>query len=344
MNPKQFSSLKTLCHPDTLKSIVEGEITYPISCEVDVSNYCNHSCIWCINGKFRKREKTMWEKDKLLDVFNQLSEAGVKSVTFTGGGEPLIHPDISLFLRFVRERGMQTAIVTNGGLLDKDKAQAIMDTCEFIRFSLDAGEEKTYSRVHRATRNTIKDILFWISYLREKTSMNFVIGVAYIVHPYNYQEIETAAMLSREAGASYIQIRPVFMRGMKLATRILNEVNKQVYAAMKLQNEFFKVIPRLDRFREIESIGRNYDECLGHNLLGVIAANGKMYICCQLRGNEKYCMGDLYKHTFKQIWNSEKRKEAIKKINLNRCPPCRYRGYNEILSYLKGEKLHENFL
>lgn len=343
MRLEQFSPLKVLNHAETIQGIVEGNITYPISCEIDVSNYCNHSCIWCINGKFRKREKVSWEKDKLLEVITQLAEAGVKSITFTGGGEPLTHPDISLFLRFVREKGMETAIVTNGGLLDEEKAQAILETCEFIRFSLDAGEEKTYSRVHRA-RNTIKDILSWINYLYKKTSANFVIGVAFLVHPYNYREIYTASYLVKQVGASYIQIRPVFMRGMDLTGRILHETNRQIYKSLDLQDELFKVYPILHRFIELNTLNRNYDECLGHNLLGVIAANGKMYLCCQLRGSEKYCLGDLYRQTFKQIWEGQQRKEAIKNINIQRCPPCRYTRFNEILEYLKGERTHANFL
>lgn len=344
MNLKIFSSYKVLNHPEKLLQIAKGELTYPVSCEIDPSNLCNHSCVWCINGKFRKREKTYLEKNKLLDIINQLSEVGIKSITFTGGGEPLTHPDIVLALHFVRERGMEVALVTNGGLLDKEKSDAIIKTCRFVRISLDAGEEDTYVKLHKPQRNNLRHILNWIEYMR-LNSPELDIGVAFLVHPYNYDEIISAAFLAKEAGASYLQIRPVFMRGMELSEKILTETKRQIYECLiKYVDDKFKVYPIIHRFEELGNQDKGYNECLGHNLLSVIAANGKMYVCCQLRGLPQYCFGDLYKNTFKEIWESKERQEVIRKINVNRCPPCRYTKYNEILEYLKSEKQHTNFL
>ena len=339
-----FSTYKITNHIDTCKEIVSGKIVYPVSCEIDLSNFCNHNCVWCINGKFRKREKELLKLDKVLDIINQLAEVGVKSITLTGGGEPLTHPEIVTVMHFIREKGMQVSLVTNGGMLDKEKADAVLDTCSFIRISLDAGEEHTYAKTHRANRNTIKDIISWIRYLRENSSPDFVIGVAYIVHPYNYREILTAAQIVKAAGASYLQIRPVFMRGMILTDKILNETYRQTQDALKLNNNKFEILPMLHRFKEFSKVDKSFNECMGHNLLGVVAANGKMYLCCQLRGLDQWCLGDLYKSSFKEIWNGKQRKDVIRKINVNRCPPCRYSKYNEFLSYLKGKQQHINFL
>lgn len=344
MNSKIFSPYKILNHPETLVKIARGEIVYPISCEIDPSNLCNHSCVWCISGKFRKREKCYLETNKLLDIISQLAEAGVKSVTFTGGGEPLTHPDITLALHFVRERGMEVALVTNGGLLDKDKCEAIAKTCQFVRISLDAGEEDTYIKLHKPRRNTLREILNWIGYLRN-LNPDLDIGTAFLVHPYNYDEIYSATFLVKGVGASYIQIRPVFMRGMSLSEKILIEMRRQIHdSIIKYSDDNFKIYPIIHRFEELHFQDKNFDECMGHNLLGVIGANGKMYLCCQLRGLPQYCLGDLFRNSFKEIWNGQERRDVIKKINVNRCPPCRYTKYNEILCYLKSTRGHKNFL
>jgi MoaA/NifB/PqqE/SkfB family radical SAM enzyme len=327
-----------------LLRIAKGDIEYPVSCEIDPSNLCNHSCVWCINGKFRKNEKVFLPTDKLLDIINQLAEAGVKSVTFTGGGEPLTHPDIILALHYVREKGMEVALVTNGGLLNKEKCDAIVKTCKFVRISLDAGEEDTYVKLHKPRMNTLQSVLNWIAYMRLNSS-DLDIGTAFLVHPYNYDEIISAAFLVKEAGASYLQIRPVFMRGMELNDKILTEMRRQVHEVMvKYVDDKFKVYPIIHRFEELSNQDKGYSECLGHNLLGVISANGQMYLFCQLRGLPQYSLGDLYKNTFKEIWSGKQRQEVIKKVNVNRCPPCRYTKYNEILEYLKSEKKHTNFI
>ena len=339
-----FSPYKITNHAGVCKAIVEGKNVYPVSCELDLSNYCNHNCVWCITGKFRKKEKEMIKLDKVLNIIQQLADAGVKSITLTGGGEPLTHPDVITVMHYIREKGMEVSLVTNGGLITKDIADSIIKTCSFVRISLDAGEEHTYSKTHRARNNTIKDILSWIKYFRDNSSDDFVIGTAYIVHPYNYREISTAAFLVKNAGASYLQIRPVFMRGMILTDTILTETYVQTQEAMKLETKTFNILPMLHRFTEFSSIDKNFEECMGHALLGVIAANGKMYLCCQLRGLDQWCIGDLYKNTFNEIWNGQLRKDVVRRINVNRCPPCRYTKYNEFLTYLKSKREHINFL
>ena len=344
MKLNMFSPFKVLAHTKTLKDIASGKQVYPISCEIDPSNFCNHSCVWCINGKFRRKEKVFLNTDVALKAINQLAEVGVKSITFTGGGEPLSHPDIVLLLNYVREKGMEVALVTNGGLFNKEKADAVVRTCSFVRLSLDAGEEKTYKKLHRPVRNTLQDVLSWINYINLNASNNFIIGTAFLVHPFNYLELTTAAKLVKEAGASYIQVRPVYMRGMELTERVLSETHRQLQELKYIESDNFKVYPILHRFDELNQMDKPFDECLGHNLLGVIAANGKMYVCCQLRGMDRYCLGDLNRNTFKEIWNGEQRQEVLRHINVHKCPPCRYTKYNEIIGSLKNGKTHANFL
>jgi sulfatase maturation enzyme AslB (radical SAM superfamily) len=168
--------------------------------------------------------------------------------------------------------------------------------------------------------------------------------VAYLVHAYNYREIFEAAKKVKHAGASYIQIRPVFLRGMTLSPETLQEMYRQITLSMDLSNETFMVLPITHRFDEMNKVDRPFNECLGHGLLGVIAANAKMYLCCQLRGVESWCIGDLNKESFAQIWNGPQRAAVAKSIDVLRCPPCRYTKYNEYLTYRKSEKLHKDFL
>ena len=351
MNLKQFNPMKILNHWKTLNEIVSGKNPAPISCEIDPSNYCNHDCIWCINGNYRENNLEMLSKERLFSIIDQLADMRVKSITFTGGGEPLTNPAVLDALKKVRRGKMETALVTNGSLLDEEKSKVIINTCSFVRISLDAAGNNIYNKLHRpkgkGKKNFDKVIsnLKTLVELRRAAKKKTTIGVAYLVHPLNYHQIYDAAKLVKKIGVDYIQVRPVFMGGAQLSGKIWFETERLMQDALGLRDKSFHVFPILHRFDEVINMDKGYDVCRGHRTLGVIGANGKVYLCCQFRGVDKFCFGDLNKQTFKEIWNGRKRQLAIKNISLDKCPPCRYNKYNELLDYLADkERPHKNFL
>ncbi len=351
MNLKQFNPTKVLNHWDAIKAIIEGENNPPISCEIDPSNICNHSCFWCINDDFRSTSRVMLPKDLMFRTIEELGDFGVKSVVFTGGGEPLTNPATIEGLYKIVEHGMETAIVTNGGLLDAKKAEAIIDTCSYARLSLDSGSTAVHREIHSPVnpeKDTFDKIIKNIKLLvdtkaRKKKKCN--LGVGYLVFPANYKQIYTTAKLLKEIGIDYIQIRPPYMDGVNMSDHIRIQTEKLIEEALKLDDENFHVFPIMHRFDEVSNTDRSYNKCLGHALVGVVGADGKVYLCCQLRGQEKFCFGDLREHSFKEIWKSQRRQDVINSIQLDMCPPCRYNKYNEILDYLADkERPHKNFL
>jgi MoaA/NifB/PqqE/SkfB family radical SAM enzyme len=93
-----------------------------------------------------------------------------------------------------------------------------------------------------------------------------------------------------------------------------------------------------------ENKPRSYSKCLANNLISAIGPDAKVYVCCSYLGNDAFSFGNLKEKSFWEIWNGKKRKEVMKKIDVGKCPSCRYDTYNEILNYLAGEKKHRNFL
>ena len=96
-----------------------------------------------------------------------------------------------------------------------------------------------------------------------------------------------------------------------------------------------------------DTIGRNYSLCHGESFTTVIAADMKMYVCCHMRGMEKYSLGDLRKNTIKEIWDSKQRVDARDNVDVNSfdCPPlCRHDGTNRFLHELTILPTHKNFI
>lgn len=351
MDLRQFNPLKILNHWETLNLILEEKNPPPVSCEIDPSNLCNHDCIWCMYRDFKNEKNVFIPREIMFKLINELGESGVKSITFTGGGEPLTNPATVEGLSKVREAKMEVGLVTNGGLMTPDVCKTVVQTCMFLRVSLDAATAGTHTSVHRpkdSSRDNFKRILENISMLvdlKKKAKKNLSIGIAFLVHPLNYFEIYEAANLAKKLGVDYIQIRPVFVPGKKVLKKMWSGVQELMEKSMGLIDSKFSVFPILHRFDEVARVERTYTRCLGHALLGVVAADCNVYICCQLRGYPGFSFGNLKQKSFFEIWRSKEREEVIKRIDLNTCPPCRYNKYNELLDYL-GDKVrpHQNFL
>lgn len=336
MRMREFSSLKILNH-------ICKDNPYPVSVEIDPSNICNFNCSWCCFKESKSKSPTMIEGKLFLKIVKELAELGIKSITFTGGGEPLMNESTLNAIILAYKKGIKVGLVTNGNLFFGLGANC-MKYYEFIRISLDAGTDKTYQKVHKAKKGDFLRTTYNIGTLSLFKKKNHTIGISFLVHPDNYREIYKAAKLSKELGVDYFQIKPIYYLNSVKHTRIWLKAKPYIDKALKLSDNKFRVFSMNYRFNDMVKAKRNYKKCRIHNYLTIIGADSKVYLCCPYRGNEKFCLGDLKKNTFKEIWNSKRRKKVINSIDMTKCPYCRHNDYNEILEYMGGEHPHGDFL
>ncbi|GAG07291.1 unnamed protein product, partial [marine sediment metagenome] len=89
-----------------------------------MSFVCNHDCIMCWRARLSVKERKAYaRKDKnsisLNDykrLFKQLPFK-TRSIDVTGGGEPLLHPQILSILESIKENGLHGHLMTNGAFL-----------------------------------------------------------------------------------------------------------------------------------------------------------------------------------------------------------------------------------
>jgi len=352
MNLGQFNPAKILSHWNTLGAILENQNPPPVTCGFDASNSCNHDCIWCMCRDFKERKNTVMPPEIMFDLIQELGAGGVKSITFTGGGEPLVNPATSEGLYRARKAGLEVGLITNGGLM-RDVSKAIVDTCKFVRISLDAANHETHTRLHRPKDlpkdnfgRILENIEAVIS-LRKRANKQLTVGVSFLAHLYNFTEIYETAILVKKLGVDYIQIRPALPWTGELMreTQSWSLIQSQIERSQELEDSRFSVFSILHKFNKGSTTERAYSRCLAHSLISIIGADCNVYLCCQFRGDIKFSFGDLRKKSFFEIWDGEERKRIIKRISLEDCPPCRYAGYNELLHCLNNqEKIHKNFL
>ena len=86
----------------------------------------------------------MMHKDVLISQ-KDLSKTEVKSVSWTGGGEPTMDPYLKSAIKYLKENSnIDMGMFSNGSMFERfDLFETIVDSLSWIRISMDAGKAKT---------------------------------------------------------------------------------------------------------------------------------------------------------------------------------------------------------
>lgn len=82
---------------------------------IEITNCCNLACVFCPGTK---REKHFMTAEEFAAVLRHI-QGQTQYVYFHVMGEPLLHPDLGVFLAMAAEAGFKVCITTNGTLLEK---------------------------------------------------------------------------------------------------------------------------------------------------------------------------------------------------------------------------------
>lgn len=335
-----FVQTKALCHLNKLVELQEKNIVAPVTCEVDLTDgFCNNKCKHCFFSTNTKFEPVIMPKEQALLLIDELMELGVKGIEFTGGGEPLTHPDCVEIITYAVNKGLNVGLVTNGLLLDK--LGDVVDKMKFVRVSLDAGTSETYNLVHGV--DTFEKVIRNIEFIINRCGGN-KIGVGYLILPYNLDDIVWAAELVKQLGARFIQYRPASL-AYKVEADVWNEAQKQVKKAKEKASEVFQVFDAGIKWDHVVN-ERHYCTCKTSSIVGVIKANGDIPLCVLKRNEEEKVIGNFISDGgFKKVWYSQHHEYLINSININTCrKPCKHDSYNIMFEAVQEDYLHYNFI
>ena len=335
----QFSADKIINkeHIGRVARWVGGENVPPITVEIDMTDNCNHRCPGCTGGQ--EGVKALNQPDAII---NQLAYFGCKGLIFTGGGEPLVSPKTPEMIAHARKMGLDVALITNGSIMTGEIADTVVNNCTWVRVSLDADGPEMHEAIHgvgpeeyhRVARNIAKLVK-----AKKAEGSNCTIGIGYLTDERTVGGMRTAAWQAKILGVDYIQFRP--FHGDR------TPIDDQLEDCLSLEDEGFRVLWSKHKYESMKrgDFGRSYDKCHGQQFATVVAASGKMYVCCHMRGMENYAIGDLNEQSLGEIWGSEHRQAVVDAIDFKDCPPlCRDNTFNQILWEIEKDKDHINFL
>lgn len=90
---------------------------------LEVTPDCNHRCAFCYNTwRYRDFPAPSLGLEDWKALVLKLERQARPALIGISGGEPLLHPQVFELIEFIRGRGIAVNLLTNGSLLDEDKA------------------------------------------------------------------------------------------------------------------------------------------------------------------------------------------------------------------------------
>lgn len=336
-----FAKDKIYQHMDRVQEWLDTGHSRPVTMELDLTNLCNQKCPHCF-GYYPERDQARMHLEQAQGIIRQIQELGVRGLTFTGGGDPLVSPICIPCVEYAKEVGLDVGFITNAQALKEEWAGILLKNCQWLRVSVDAATPKIFRLTHGMDEKSFRKVLDHVRLLvrlKKEMSSACTLGIGFLTSNQTAEDIYPFAVLGKELGVDYAQYRPLLRRhGEPEIDYSDGAILAEMRRASGLSGEGYRVVHSEHKYELIQrgKLERDYKKCHGQHFAAVVSADKKMYVCCHMRGVEKYCIGDLSKESLDQIWFSEKRQKIADSVDFRDCPPlCRCDSFNSILWEIK---------
>lgn len=319
---------------------------------------CPHSCAMC---HFGRTTVQCIQSDLLKLIEPYFKELEVLAVH--GQGEPLLG-DLEYFVDQSVINDCVLHMNTSGFLLTKRMAELLSRTRLSIRFSIHAGTAQTYQKIMGQNLNRVRENVSYLVDLTRRSGRKADFWFSFLVLKENVEEIENFIRLAHACGITSVRfMRPLpnvkTLRGVTYQERgfrfsYLEQFNSNVF------ERFQQVLPACRQLCEELGIRVETGTLTGSqsNIQVIVESLNNLFVSMggakpfplrrirgfclapwfgqpviDLHGNVRLCcstttvIGNLYKSTLSEIWNSSYmqmiRADFARGVNPRTCAYCR---------------------
>jgi MoaA/NifB/PqqE/SkfB family radical SAM enzyme len=334
MNHNKYSDYKIFHFKEKIDSFVNQEISAPLYVRIKPINLCNHGCFFCVYSTgFRvkdggeeehiisemhedMREDDTMPTEKMYQILDDLAEMGTKAVTYSGGGEPLMHPDIVGIMQRTLDLGLDLSIITNGQNLVKERAE-VLGKAKWVRVSMDYTNGRQMKQFRNVPEKSFDSVINNIRKFAAIKNKDCDLAVNYIVHNKNYENLYEFSRLLKEAGVENIRYSPMYVPNFydyhqPIAEYVTNELEN----IQKLTDDTFTVNTTYNIAPGTShSHARSYSRCYTMQTVPVIGADQKVYACHNKAYDHNGEVGTLVDKSFKELWFSKETRDCMMQFN-----------------------------
>jgi AdoMet-dependent heme synthase len=287
----------------------------PIAVHMDVTYRCNERCVHCYLDHDDHGEMTTTE---IKDVLDQLAEAGVFFITFSGG-EVFMRRDFFEIVEHARRLMFNVKIKTNAVMIHEEEARRIrelnVDAIQISVYSHRPEVHDAITKLPHSFERTVRSIRF----LREQ---GLRVTIANVLMTVNSADHAGVQQLAAELGVQYTldpTITPMMDGDTSvLSLRIPGEELPEIFhnPALVDNQEEFCAPPKPPTADDLEG----YSCSAGHSFC-YISPYGDVFPCVQF----PLPTGNIRQQKFLDIWNFSPQMTEVRSIkakDLTVCSSC----------------------
>ena len=309
------TKLQTI-YGEHVRQIWQGEDPYPVAMEVNLSNFCNQGCHWCISEKVRSKAYLDISDPAIERFFRDFRRFGGKALSWSGGGEPTLHPKFETAIELISNIGLDQGLVTHGAFPER-LVRPIARHCKWIRISLDTHKPEDYA-AKRGTKLVAFDRA--VANATSLVKQGVKVGVNMNVARWNVDHIKGVYDLASRISADYLQIRPTLPTPFAsiqheelLRTDNINKIMEDAIAIRDSGPSSTQLIVSIDKFDDLRKRGleRQYQGCKSHRIFVVLDWTGDLMVCMYHLGDKRFSFGNVYTQSLPEIWKSATRAKVL---------------------------------
>jgi sulfatase maturation enzyme AslB (radical SAM superfamily) len=299
----------------------------PAHVDIDLTNVCNQDCYYCNSAVFRAEKPVQKKYTEYIALLDKLatwrlhtpkSYGTTHTITYPGGGEPTVLVNYERVIEHTIDLGFLCSITTNGSNLD-----SLLDTVHvdklrkmaWIGIDIDAGTEPLYEQIRRSL--TAKSLFTKVinnacGLIEAGVNVDFKC----LINPLNDNEeaMNDLFKLVANIGGRMLYFRPVIVNG------IAHPITESTISRLEKYSQLYKLPYWVNQNK---TLPRNYKKCHQMFHFPVFCADGKIYICCEGKGNPQFELTNWNQDDFRDAWLNERHYEIYNKTLVEFCQPCR---------------------
>lgn len=353
-----YSQAKMFHFHDKLDVLQHSRFATPVHVRLKPINACNHKCFYCCYrnddlylGQLMN-ERDMIPGDKMREIVDDLADMGVRAVTFTGGGEPLIYPHIVDTVGTLLDHRIKVAVLTNGSALKGEVMDVLAKGASWVRISIDATNGPMLSESRRVGVGEFDRIIGNIQAFSKAKHEDCELGINFIITRLNADSVYEFISLMKEKGANHVKVSECVVG---TTARENNDYHKDhfdkvlkeiIRADKELSGNGFRVINKFHDFEDLYD--KAYTWCpYICGFLNVIGADLNVYTCQDKAYTGTGLIGSLKNKRLKDLWMSDEFRQSVRGIDPSRvCDHhCVQHHKNlALLDYLTTDEKHLEFV
>jgi MoaA/NifB/PqqE/SkfB family radical SAM enzyme len=333
---------------------------------IEPTTRCNLKCRTCIRNSWDEPTGSMDIAlyRKLLADLKKCRTPD--TIAFWGIGEPLTHPDIIDMVARAHEAGLNTEMITNGHLLDKDMSKGLIQAgLGKLVVSVDGTTEETFVDIRLGgDLLRVEDNIRNLNALRKEMSkINPAVGLEFVIMKSNIDQLPGLARRAKSMEIGFIILTNLLPITEDMKDEILYWMSATLYGddeCSKGSHEF--MLPNMDlrpeNLKPIQDLLKKMDRIMPRNMditkeyycpfvqkgSAAISWTGDVSPCialmhsynCYILGREKFIkrhvVGNIAQEYTGDIWNKHNYRQfrdRVFKFDFSPCLSCGGCEFNE---------------